>query len=237
MSFFDNLRDRLRYYKNMARFRNLNTQEVFTLIYKENYWGGENGEFNSGPGTTNPNVHQYINVLTDFLRQNKVQSLLDIGCGDFRVMREVVNQVSIDYTGGDVVQELVDHHNQHYANDHTRFRHLNAITDTLPPAEAVSIRQVLQHLTNEQVLTILKKLKPYRYVIITEHVTVGEKAIPNLDKQQGPNVRLYKNSGLYIEQPPFNLEVSRVLLEYREDMDVFGTMIPAVIRTSLIENK
>ena len=61
-------------------------QEIFTDIYKNNTWGGAPGTFYSGDGTHSSNAKIYIDNISDFIKKHHIRSVLDIGCGDFRIM-------------------------------------------------------------------------------------------------------------------------------------------------------
>lgn len=223
--------------RHFRRYRGMSVQEVFSSIYKENVWGGEKGTFYSGSGTANPNTTQYIKMLTDFIQTNNIRSVAEIGCGDFSIMRQVLKQVDVQYTGMDVVPDLIAHHQENNANAKTQFIVKDAISEPLPETDLLIIRQVLQHLKNNQIAQILAKLGQFKYVIITEHLPVTEDVEYNLDKVTGPHIRMRMNSGVFIDQPPFSLQNVSVLLEYREDDPVKKKMVPAVMRSYLVTIK
>jgi hypothetical protein len=85
-------------------------------------------------------------------------------------------------------------------------------SEQLPPAELCLIRQVLQHLSNAQISAILAKLGAFPYVIVTEHQPADQDFIfANVDKVHGPFTRLFSGSGVYLDEPPFNLNVQLLL--------------------------
>jgi hypothetical protein len=56
--------------------------------------------------------------------------------------------------------------------------------------------------------------------------------IPNLDKVQGSGIRLYDNSGVYLDRPPFNIRPSDLELVLEVSGHGFGGLYdPGVIRT------
>lgn len=211
-------------------------EQIFSEVYRQNQWGGTPGTFYSGEGTYGPGTSIYIDNIAAFIKEQAIKSVLDIGCGDFSVMSKVLEKADVHYTGGDVVPELILHHQQHYANERTKFIRLNAITDQLPDADLVIIRQVLQHLGNDQIMQILGKLSKFRYAVITEHILLGDRVIPNLDKIPGPHIRTRVFSSVIIDAPPFNVKNARVLFEYRFDEKIKSKLYPAVIRTYLLSN-
>lgn len=74
----------------------------------------------------------------------------------------------------------------------------------------------MQHLSNQDIKKVLKKLKQYDYVIITEHQPTSEDARPNLNKIAGASIRLDMNSGLYLDKTPFNEKIRELLTIYPE---------------------
>jgi len=57
-----------------------------------------------------------------------------------------------------------------FVRDNLTFRAIDAVTDPLPPGDLVIVRQVFQHLRNDQIQAILRKFGRYRTWIISEHV-------------------------------------------------------------------
>ena len=92
--------------------------------------------------------------------------------------------------------------------DNLTFECLDIATDSLPTADIVLIRQVLQHLSNKEVQSIISKLSAYKYVILTEHLPNGSFE-PNKDIISGQGIRLKKQSGLNLLIPPFNLKIKK----------------------------
>jgi SAM-dependent methyltransferase len=213
----------------------LSTKDLFSKIYSEKMWGSdaEDQPFYSGPGSSNPNTLKYIEELSSFIQANGIKSILDIGCGDFRVMKSVTGQnPQVIFTGVDVVPDLIKYNQEHFADSRTSFICLDAIeSPDLPDADLLTIRQVLQHLSNSQISKILSKTGKYKYILITEHLPMEDEAKINVDKIPGDHIRLAYGSGVYIDKAPFNLDAEKIF-EYREDLG----NIPAVIRTYLVKN-
>ena len=134
--------------------------------------------------------------------------------GDFTIGRKIAD-LGIDYTGVDVVPALIEHHTQHHAGPNVRFAHLDIASDPLPKADLCLIRQVLQHLSNDQIRRILPKLASYPHVLVTEHYPGADvRVIPNKDKTQGHDTRIEYDSAVFLEHPPFNAKISGMLLEH-----------------------
>ena len=219
------------------RNRRISTEEVFTGIYQDNKWGGEKGEFCSGSGTTNQSVvAAYIDMIGARAEIDGFAgaTFVDLGCGDFRVGSRLLPFCS-RYIGVDIVKPVVERNQSTYGSGRTHFAHLNIVEDELPDGDVCLIRQVMQHLSNEQILRILPKLEKYRWVFITEHYPDDDVEIrPNRDKTQGADIRLYENSGVYLTEPPFSLPHDRLeqVLEVC-GLDVAEEPFPGIIRTFL----
>jgi hypothetical protein len=190
------------------------TEEIFTHIYRSNSWGGAPGEFNSGPGTTDPLLADpYCDCIAKLGREFGFSRLraVELGCGDMRIGSRI-RPLFASYHGVDIVKDLIEHHRQAMREvTGLTFSHLNIVEDPLPEGEVCMIRQVLQHLSNVQIEAVLAKLAQYRYVIITEHLPApNPQIVPNLDQDHGAEVRVQRNSGVYLSAPPFNLPKSAI---------------------------
>lgn len=221
--------------RSFHSLKNKPVKDIFTDIYQHNVWGGEKGQFYSGDGTASAGSSAYIEKVRAFIRENQIQSITEIGCGDFSVTGKILENSVVRYTGVDIVEPLIAHHQQAYGTSRITFEQCNAIEDELPHADLVIIRQVLQHLSNDHISSILRKLTPFRFALITEHVPLTPEE-PNLDKITGPHIRMKLRSGVFIDQPPFSLRDTSVWYEYRHDDPVKGQLVPAVIRTWLVRN-
>jgi len=226
----------LQAYKNKHK----STETIFTEIYEKKLWGTavDGRKYCSGAGTTDDNAAQYITVLQNFIQQKNIQHIFEIGCGDFSIMSAVLAPFNnLQYTGADIVKNVVTHLNSTYANEQIQFIHMNAIEGTqYPKADLCVIRQVLQHLSNQQILDILQKLKPYQYVIITEHIPLHPQ-IKNGDKSANGYIRLQnrQTSGIFLDAPPFSL-LCQPLLSYRyDDVDHQNQTIPGLMLTQLVK--
>lgn len=180
------------------------TKKVMEQIYDQNLWGGNDSEFYSGSGSHNIDlVEPYIKVVKEFLTSFKNPiSVCDLGCGDFNIGKQLFNFTK-NYIAIDIADNLISYNRENYKAENLEFQCLDIAKDNLPKAECVILRQVLQHLSNREVKSVLKKLSSYKYVILTEHIPKGD-FIPNIDIISGQGIRLKKQSGLNILKPPFN---------------------------------
>jgi len=185
-------------------------REVFTQIYNERKWIGGSGSGSEEKAVTQP----YVNKIMEFLktyRQNKPR-LVDLGCGNLKVGENFINYSS-EYICIDIVPALIEKLKSAEYPNHVKFLCLDVVEDDLPNGDMAFLRQVLQHLSNEQIVRILPKLKKYKVVFITEHYpTDNPKIVPNKNMIHGSKIRVLNNSGVYLDKPPFNVPTKALQL-------------------------
>ncbi len=196
------------------RRRHQSTENVFGRIYARAQGGVGAEPFYSGPGSDPEFGEPYVEAIAGELTPVSAgATVVDLGCGDFRVGRLLLERlpVGVKYVGVDVVGPLVEYHQSRFSNDRVSFTRRDIAADPLPDGDYCLIRQVLQHLSNAQILAVIPKLCKYRRVFVTEHYpSDAREIIPNLDKVHGPDVRSPK-SAVYLDQPPFNLQTRELL--------------------------
>jgi len=194
------------------------TARVWEQIYNQQLWGTSSSKYYSGYGSHQEDlVRPYIQEVGNFLKSFSVPvSLCDLGCGDFNVGRQLLPFVG-HYYAIDIVPDLIDYNTRKYQAENLSFHCLDIEKDKLPKASVVIIRQVLQHLSNAAILTVLEKLEAYSYLLVTEHLPKGA-FTPNLDILTGQGIRLKHHSGVNLEQAPFSLNFAskRTLLSLED---------------------
>lgn len=144
-------------------------QDRFAHIYKTRLWALGNPEVpGSGTGSTLDATASVRTKLPRLLKSIGTRSLLDVGCGDYNWMR-TVGLEDIDYIGVDIVPSLIDENQQKYGSDHIRFVQSNAVSEPLPAADTVLIREVLFHLSFEDAMAVLRNVlsQPRDYLLVT----------------------------------------------------------------------
>jgi len=185
---------------------------VFRDIYRHNLWGGTKGEFYSGPGSEADVSAAYVTAVTEFIQKQQCRTIVDVGCGDFRVGRELTGRSEVQYHCIDVVPELIARNQRQWGSSRIAFSCRDATKDGLPPGEVCLIRQVLQHLSNLQIVEILRNCQTYPYLIVTEHIWPAcQKAAPNIDIHHGVETRVEFGSYVDLSQPPFCRQIDSIL--------------------------
>jgi hypothetical protein len=201
------LRSRERYLQNS--FSGLSCEEVFDKIYKDGYWGrDQSGESISGAGSyANYLIDPYILSVQRVLSSYVKPIVVDLGCGDFNVGKQLVSSAS-KYIACDVSEFILNKNKLKFDGGKVSFLKLNLAVDKLPVGDVALVRQVLQHLSNSEIMSFvdqLNKVRPFKCLIVTEHLPASDKFIPNLDKPTGPGIRGILHSGVELGYAPFNL--------------------------------
>lgn len=187
------------------------TRAVMHQIYEMKLWGGEDStDFYSGRGSHSSEiVKPYIREVIGFLNSfTKKLVVCDLGCGDFNIGKHLVPHTE-KYIGIDIVSNLIERNRNLFKNKNLEFHCLDISEDALPNGDCVIVRQVMQHLSNAEILKLLTKLINYKYVIVSEHLPLGYFEA-NKDIISGQGIRLKKNSGVDIEQAPFSMKTTLI---------------------------
>ena len=139
------------------RFGNLS---IFDEIYANSAWG--NG---SGIGSAIETALPYKNFIEHFLRDQKIRSIVDLGCGDWQFSR-FIDFADACYKGFDVVAKVVRENQRDFSSDTVGFECFKGYAD-LPPADLLICKDVLQHLSNGEVKKALSILPKYKFALIT----------------------------------------------------------------------
>jgi SAM-dependent methyltransferase len=196
-------------------------KQVFSEIYENKIWGvNDAGEGWSGGGSSCETTNEYRDFIQKFLKEYGITSVLDLGCGDWEFSK-FINWNGIDYLGLDAVPRVIKKNKERYEYDTIHFECADALLCDLPSAELLLCKDVLQHLTNEDILVISAQFKKYKYCLITNGVDYDTLSSDNADIQRGD----YRP--LDLTKPPFNISCIKIF-SYRSG----GFMM----QTVLIEN-
>jgi SAM-dependent methyltransferase len=135
--------------------KHLDRTEIFRQIWRSNHWGGS--ESLSGPGSGEDQTAAIRASLPDLFRRLSVGSLLDVPCGDWRWMSKVPLG-GIDYTGGDLLPEVVDANQARFGGPGRRFVQLDLVHSPLPDADLLLCRDCLVHLSYADIRAALANL-------------------------------------------------------------------------------
>ena len=228
-------RRKVRDKKVAQEFSGLSNAEVFEKIYEEKRWGNsdiENRKYSSGDGTRDKEVvGEYIDAVTGFLsKQEGLKSGLDLGCGDFSVGVAFCDLFK-DYQAMDVAKNVIKENKTIYKSKKVRFSVLDLTSGQIPSTDVILVRQVLQHLSNDEIKKFIKNIEgKFRHLIVTESLSKSMFFKSNKDINTGPGIRIHEKSGVVLEDNPFNLKFSKmdVIIEVEKGRELFVTKVYSV---------
>ena len=192
------------------------TKAAMEQVYEMKLWGNSKSSFYSGAGSHEQTiVKPYIEAVSSFLRSfNELIIVCDLGCGDFNVGKQLV-QYAKKYVAVDIVENLIVYNKKTFKEENLEFYCLDIAKDAIPTGDCAIVRQVLQHLSNAEVQSVVHKLAGFKYIILTEHLPQGN-FMPNKDIISGQGIRLKKQSGINLLAAPFHMKVKleRELIAY-----------------------
>ncbi len=200
------MRKHIRKLFQLARSLGRDNTGIFNDVYERQLWGQSEESpdaFSSGFGSDLQNSLQYVELVANFIADHKIESVVDIGCGDFRVAEAILSKVpwKVDYTGIDAASVIVERNARLYTSEGIKFIHADATKAPVPSADLVLIREVLQHLSNKDVAAVIESISgKYRFNIITNTVAKNAKK-KNVDIPSGSNSRAGLGYGLWLDSP------------------------------------
>lgn len=186
--------------------------EVFQGIYRDGVWGKGSGNGSNPAATTT-----YRALVEEFILLNGIQSVVDIGCGDWQSSR-YMNFGGASYAGFDVVPEVIEENRAHYSAPGVTFDVMPDDPQLLPKADLLIVKDVLQHLPDPQIHAFRDLVLPrYRYCLITNswrainyphNVGISAGEFRSLDLQNAP----FFFNGAYVHEMWNQWERIRTLL-------------------------
>ncbi|ACB93746.1 glycosyltransferase [Beijerinckia indica] len=189
--------------------------DIFDSIYRHSVWGQAEDGFSSGPGSDPEHMSAYLDLVTNYIKANKIKVVHDIGCGDFRIGSRIAARCpDTAFIGIDIVPMLIQRNRIRYANlPNCSFDVGDIVEKPIGVADLAIIRQVLQHLSNDSISKAIRNLSTYPAVLIANHDALGNAAV-NADISDGAEIRSGK---LDLTVRPFNLDI-----EALERLDIPG---------------
>lgn len=143
---------------------------TFARIYRDNAWG--DSETASGPGSTQARGAQFEDELVATLDTLGIRSIVDAPCGDCNWMRRVLARCDVEYTGIDIVDELIARNSARLGGPKTRFIPADMTRADLPAADLVLCRDGLVHLSYVDARAAIRNFRRSgsRYLLATTFV-------------------------------------------------------------------
>jgi hypothetical protein len=173
---------------------------VFTHHYQRNNWGCS--ESVSGEGSTLEQTAVIRGALPQLIKDFRIQSMLDIPCGDFNWMKLL--DLPIHYIGADVVDEIVALNQRRFGKHARSFTKLDLTVDALPKVDLIFCRDCLFHFSYKHIFSALNNAKRSGsgYLLTTT----------NTQLKQNKNIVTGEFRRLNLQISPFSLPTPLLLI-------------------------
>ena len=151
---------------------------IFTKKYEDNSWAGK--ESRSGPGSSLAANTKLLSLLEEFVKENGIKTILDMGCGDFNWMKHFNFDAVDSYLGIDIVMKMIDKNNELYSSPKIVFKHCDLTDYYIGKYDLIICKDVLVHLSYQDALNIISKIKKSmsRYFLSTTFYACDNSDIP-----------------------------------------------------------
>ena len=207
--------------KNIFLSNNFKRKIIFHLIFKSYHWRDYHkttaNVSSSGLGSDLNVTKKLTEDLDIFIKNNQINSILDIACGDFIWMNKITsNNKNIKYLGLEIVEKIVKNNNEIFSKNNIKFKCSDVLKDELPlNYDFVIVRDFLIHIKNIDIINLIKKIKKSncKYFAINNFPNI------NLNKEiKGYGHHRYVN----IEISPFNLtNVYKVIDDHDRKLNIY----------------
>lgn len=175
----------------------LGLRERFELLHRLGVY--HHAESLSGAASTLAETARLRAALPGLLEELGAATMLDIPCGDFHWMAKV--ELPAHYTGADIVADLVDANRTRYGSERRQFLVLDATRERLPRVDLVLSRDLVVHLGNRDVLSLLRNIvaSGSRW-LLTNHFA---------ERDSNPDIESGDFRAINLCLPPFGLSPPR----------------------------
>lgn len=202
----------------------VNYKNIFTDIYDNNGFGSL--ESKSGPGSTLDETQKLRESIKKIIKDKNIKSVVDIPCGDFNWMKEIVFNFE-NYIGGDIVKKAIDLNNEKYSNSRIKFIEFDIVNDEIPNGDLLIVRDIIGHFPIEDGVKILKNIlnSKCKYLLSTTWAKkIGNDWFPcekNDVHRENEGVDYGRFYPVNLMSNPFNLPNAEIYLEEDVMVDNF----------------
>jgi len=203
--------------RRWERFKGKGREEIFTTIFKENFW--RSAESVSGSGSELQATELARPFIEKLVRELGIRSVLDVPCGDFNWMRQV-DLGDCHYTGGDIVRPLIDANQSRYSRAGHDFIHMDITRDAIPRADLILCRDCFIHFSDRHITAALRNFKRSGSTYLLTNTY--------REWRQNENIRTGEFRHLNLRLPPFNFPPPVRQLDEKspeEQAQFFGKML------------
>jgi hypothetical protein len=149
---------------------------IFTQIYEQRIWGDNNNKNysgSSGPGSSLKfTKNTYVPFLKNFIINNNINSIIDLGCGDFISGPLIYDDLNnITYYGYDAYEKIIIHNKETHLLPKYNFTTLDFYSkkEEIIRGDLCILKDVIMHWSLEGINTFLDYLVEnnlFKYILI-----------------------------------------------------------------------
>lgn len=185
-------------------------KQAFQTIYEKNTWGDPHSL--SGQGSNLNQTEVIRRELPKLTKELRVNSMLDIPCGDFFWMKEV--ELELQYIGGDIVPALVESNRRRYSDKQHTFALLDLLGDPLPKVDLIFCRDCLVHFSFHSISRALDNMRSSgsAYLLTTTFT----------ERKSNGDIATGDWRPINLQLPPFNFPPPLVVIDGACPLDGYG---------------
>ncbi len=141
--------------------------ELFNDVFRKNYWGSSQSR--SGVGSETVFTAKYRAGLSALLRTRGFRRIFDAPCGDLNWMVRLIEEIGIDFVGGDISSLVIEEaRRRHQGLD---LRVFDVTSDPFPETDIWHCRDCLFHLPFADIQRALENFtrSMIPYALLTTH--------------------------------------------------------------------
>jgi hypothetical protein len=170
----------------------VSNNEVFSEIYQSLKWGdGSYAKPLSGEGSVPELAAPYVEFVQRVIDQFDVKSVLECGHGDWSMWRDFKFE-GIDYLGFDVADGLSENVSAIFGSENRKFLQSDFCYQELPSTDLLITKDVLQHLSTNDVETFLGNINNQKYLIFCNDFEGSASRLDSVRRVIQPRTRLQK---------------------------------------------
>ena len=185
---------KIKYSIHLIKIKNLkNNKEKFDYIYENKIWSS--GETLSGIGSSLEYTKNLRKNLPLLFEKYEIKSFLDVPCGDFNWMSEVLKKYNINYIGCDIVESLIEDLKKKYSSEFIQFKRLDMCQDELPKVDLIFVRDCLFHLSFQDIQCFINNFKKsnIKYILTSSHKNIDDFENIDIDTGSFRKIDLFKH--------------------------------------------
>jgi hypothetical protein len=199
-------------------------KETFSNIYDT--FGFGSTESRSGPGSTLEETKLLREKIKELVLEKNIKSVVDIPCGDFHWMKEIVFNFE-SYIGGDIVDKCVQENNEKYNSPRIKFINFDLLQDDIPESDLLIVRDIIGHFPIEEGKKIIQNIlrSNCKYLLSTTWAKKTDqgwsRCNPNDVHRENEGVDFGRFYPVNLIASPFNFPDADVYLEEDVHVDNF----------------